>query len=116
MTVEIPLRLGMRIIGYALVDAEDAPGLMRKRWCLTGGYAVETRRVPGCSGAMHRQLLDLAPGDRVVHHINEDKLDNRRANLLVCADAREANTQPHPERDAAAREGVQHYLARTRSA
>lgn len=35
---------------------------------------------------MHRRLMGLAPGDqRHVHHVNGDRLDNRRANLEVMA-------------------------------
>lgn len=97
---------GKRADAFALVDDEDGPSVTGQKWWVCGGYAVNNR-----NRAMHREILGLEPGDRIVHHINEDPLDNRRANLMICATRSEANSQPHPKRDAAFSRGIALYLA-----
>lgn len=92
--VAIPLMSrGDAVRGFAWVDAADAELVIPYRWNLVGGYATRGDMV------MHRLILGLNPGCGVVHHVNEDKLDNRRENLRVFATASEANLQPHPKRD-----------------
>lgn len=83
-------------IEYAIVDREDDArlGLSKVRWHSITGYAHHKT-----FGYMHRAVLDLVKGDRIVHHVNEDKLDNRRSNLQVFETRSEANLAPHPIRD-----------------
>ena len=76
----IPLTKG----ASALVDDVEVEHLMAMgRWSLTKkGYAVHWTTINGRRKAlyMHRVILD-APPDLQVDHINQDRLDNRRANL-----------------------------------
>lgn len=80
---------------FALVDQEDfervnaftwsysreSKGQKKEyaiRWKSSGGKRVKIR--------MHRYILDIPPGTldaRIVDHLNDDGLDNRRINLAV---------------------------------
>jgi hypothetical protein len=102
----VPLFRGGRVRDHALVDEADAELLQSWRWNVAGGYAIAGARrrlqVGRLSGTpMHRFLLGLQPFEGVVHHLNEDRLDNRRANLIVVADALAHGELPHPRRDVA---------------
>ncbi len=48
------------------------------------GYILFWDKGNGRMQLLHRHVMGLQPGDkRQVHHINEDKKDNRRANLQI---------------------------------
>lgn len=105
MTREIRMsgRKGRGLV--ALVDDDVFEAAARYTWNAALGYAT---RGSGDGGVvyMHRWILGLAKGDRrVVHHINEDRLDNRRQNLAICRDRMDHAGWPHPKRDAACAEG-----------
>lgn len=78
--------------GYPIVlDDEDYAEVSKYRWntCHSRGTRYAHRTV--CSEGkqrdirLHRQLLNLNPGDGIqVDHINGDGLDNRRCNLRTC--------------------------------
>lgn len=93
---------------HVLVDDDVYEWAQHYRWNRVDGYVARyIPRPPGQGRAwpMHREIMGLEIGDpRVVHHLNENKLDNRRANLVVCASKREANSFPHPARDEAVRQ------------
>ena len=86
MVMEIELRNGQ----VALIDEMDW-GLVGQYhpWRRMDGdrtsYAFCSERVNGKNKAtfMHR-LIMAAPSDKVVHHINQNGLDNRRENLEIC--------------------------------
>lgn len=101
MSVEIPLRSRAGVVGYALVDDEDAELVQRHRWYkVPAGYVVT--RVPHQGGRyrtlyLHRLILGLDFGDRRQgDHKNFDKRDNRRENLRICTGSE--NTQHVPPR------------------
>lgn len=92
------------VAGETLIDIGDFEWLNEHRWRLSyWGYAERTVFVPGVGYralAMHREIMSLGYGDRrVVHHDNEDGLDNRRSNLIVCANASAHARMPHRRRD-----------------
>lgn len=83
MATEIPLTQG----ATAIVDVEDAERIAAHRWHLTSaGYAARSLQRGGVkiTVLMHREVLYLGPGGEV-HHLNEQKLDNRKGNLRPCS-------------------------------
>jgi hypothetical protein len=98
--MKIPLTRGC----VAIVDDEDYDALVALgRWHLSHGYAAKRvgTRSTGEIIAMHRHLMGLEHGDpRQVHHINHDKLDNRRGNLEVLAvgEHKKLHLKLHPVR------------------
>lgn len=84
--IPLPAR-GGGVRAHAIVDAADFEWLSHFRWFLgSDGYARRFEAIPGTARrrgiAMHRQLLNLGPGNPLEgDHINGDRLDNRRANL-----------------------------------
>ena len=64
--------------GRTLVDLDDLDNVTKYKWCISQGYAFNTKL-----GLMHRVILDC-PRDKVVDHINHNKLDNRKKNIRVC--------------------------------
>jgi hypothetical protein len=74
-----------------LVDAEDIPLLMGRRWLLSNkGYATHGWHENGrpCRLQMHRLILSAGPGQQV-DHINGNKTDNRRCNLRFANDSQQ---------------------------
>lgn len=68
---------------FALVDGADYEALKNMKWGKVNGYAHSK------SGYMHRIIMG-ASKDYHVDHINNNILDNRRANLRLCS-----NSQNH---------------------
>lgn len=77
---------------HACVDDEDYEFVVLHRWCAsiesrgTKVYAIRWKRINGkrCKIRMHHFVLGIAPGtlgDHVIHHLNDDGLDNRKCNL-----------------------------------
>lgn len=62
-----------------LVDDDDYYNLKTVAWKLhTAGYAVNNKY-----GYMHRYIMKITKSDKVIDHINHNKLDNRKENLRV---------------------------------
>lgn len=72
---KIPLTQGK----FALVDDEDYEWISQWKWYYHYGYAI--RRTEGIR--MHRVITNC-PDNKIVDHINHNKLDNRRGNLRIC--------------------------------
>jgi hypothetical protein len=86
----IPLTKGQ----YALVDEADLPFISKHYWHTHSGddwTFCAKGYVDGIRVKMHRLIIGAPPGMEV-HHINEDPLDNRRENLLVCTKAEHTRT------------------------
>lgn len=77
--LEIKNKLG---IFYIKIDTLDLELISNYKWNISAqGYAV-TRHPK--SLLMHRLVLNCEKG-KIVDHINNNKLDNRRANLRICS-------------------------------
>lgn len=63
---------------YAIVDEEDFVWLNQRKWYFSDGYA--RRKNGGTPIYMHR-LVNKTPEGIRTDHINQNKLDNRKANL-----------------------------------
>ncbi len=92
-TIPINIRKGQAI--EAIVDDEDYERLVSFRWFFpTGKVApvrIGTARGRKTSITLARDVMGLSTGDpRVVRRINTEGRDYRRANLVVCRNAREA--------------------------
>ncbi len=74
-----------------VVDEVDAHFFKGKTWGLNNQGYVFWRRYSGVVNGkqyykailLHREIM-LAPQGMVVHHKNDDPLDNRRSNLIIC--------------------------------
>lgn len=79
---------------FAMVDDADYPALSAYSWrvsiCKYGCYAVRTQRRDEVSAYserknvyMHKQIMSSCPDDMVVHHRDENGLNNQRENLEI---------------------------------
>jgi hypothetical protein len=81
----LPVWHGGEVVAHALVDAADFLRLSRYRWCL-GEHGFPVRRFGPAERRRHHGLSRAvveAPRGVVVRHRNGDRLDCRRANLIV---------------------------------
>jgi len=99
MAKEIELTKGK----VAIVDDEDYERLSLYKWHITGGFYGKyyTVRKSRCTGKrrdtipMHREILGLSPDDPLqVDHINQDGLDNRKANLRLATAQQNRRNRP----------------------
>jgi hypothetical protein len=99
VSAALPLWYRGEIVASTLVDEDLYDELSEWRWYtyLVGdewGYAV---RSTGDPPSLHRYVTGCRYGDGlVVHHVNEDRFDNRRANLQVFPSRHQAAMAPHP--------------------
>jgi hypothetical protein len=87
--MKIPLRKrGGEIVAFANVDPDLYESLNNRCWHLYRGYAART--LPsGSKVLMHREIVGANPRDgSEIHHENENRLDNRKANLVITTKAR----------------------------
>ncbi len=90
---KIPLTQGK----YAIVDAEDYQRLSKHKWCaakMNDTYVAARHSVHLNNKVvyMHRDIMN-PPKDMQVDHINDNRLDNRKANLRVCTVSQKQATQ-----------------------
>ena len=81
--MEIPLS-GKRGAGkVTLIDDDDAHLVLGRKWYMAGAYVGGYTPVTQKTELLHRVLM-RPPKGMVVDHINDDPLDNRRANMRIC--------------------------------
>lgn len=81
--------------GVAIVNIEYVDWLSQFSWYVSDlGYAVSSINRPGLSRntRMHRLIMSL-PTDKVVDHLNGNRLDNRVSNLRICTQAENARNR-----------------------
>lgn len=114
----VPLYYKGELYAEAIVDDDDFEWISKYRWHThrvsridpEPGYAYTS--FGGKAYAMHRAVMGLEPGEgKVVHHVNEDRLDNRRSNLVVCEDLYEHGQQEHPKKEARVRARMRELVA-----
>src|SRR4051812_26346733 len=72
--------------GTVLVDDCDYDWLMKHEWRWLGrGYA--STKISGVTTLMHRLILGMQGRHNQVDHIDNNKLNNQRANLRRCTNA-----------------------------
>jgi hypothetical protein len=103
MSKTIPIRIRKGQVVDALVDREDYDRLASFRWFFPTGKVAPVRiaTVGGrkTSVTLARDVMGLPTGDpRVVRRINTEGRDYRRANLVVCRDARDAACRSRAQR------------------
>lgn len=109
----IPLTRGLS----AMVDDEDYESLAPFHWRAQPGgqahYAVRTSsETPRQTVRMHRQILDVLPGQDVDHR-NGDGLDNQRANLRACSRSENLDNQ-RPRHGSSSFKGVSWVVSRSK--
>lgn len=103
--MRVPLtRRGGTVVAHAIVDEEQYERLSGMRWHLYRGYAAHTLR-NGSKILMHREVVGAKPRDgSEIHHLNGDRLDNRRDNLKITTKAE--HQHEHAGRSASGFRGV----------
>lgn len=73
---------------YTIIDNEDYESLATFRWyaARNGNNFYAGRDYEDYQIRLHRVIAN-APKDKVIDHINGNSLDNRRANLRICANS-----------------------------
>jgi hypothetical protein len=104
-------RLGVEHI--VQLDDEDLEWASQYRWHITkAGYVQRngtmTNGEKHPAALLHRELMGLQPGDKlVIDHINRDPLDNRKANLRAVSQSENTqNSRPHRDRVGSTERGV----------
>lgn len=67
-------------VARTLIDIEDVDKIKNYKWCLSHGYAYNIKS----DIRLHRLIMNCTD-DKVVDHINRDRLDNRKSNLRICS-------------------------------
>ena len=76
---------------FAKVDTADYSLVSRYSWYYRDGYAVS--KINRREVRMHRMILNETDPERLVDHINRNRLDNRRLNLRVYTPKENANNR-----------------------
>ena len=76
---------------FAKVDTADYSLVSRYSWYYRDGYAVS--KINRREVRMHRMILNETDPERLVDHVNRNRLDNRRANLRVYTPKQNANNR-----------------------
>lgn len=62
----------------SLIDLDDVGKIQKIHWNFEGDYVTSREK-----GLLHRYISNC-PKEKIVDHINRNKLDNRKSNLRIC--------------------------------
>lgn len=93
-----------------LVDDSDIEELVKYHWHYDGRYARTYLKNKAIR--MHKILLGKLPKDKMVDHINQNSLDNRRRNLRVVNKSQNMHNRGLQRNNKSGYKGV-HLLKRT---
>jgi len=114
MVKEIYLRSKKQETRIVLVDDIDFEELSRSTWCNSGGYAVRNHCGPG-ELRMHRVVMELQgftlqrSRKWVVDHIDNNRLNNTRANLRIISQRQNAQNRAKFRASVSNYIGVSHH-------
>lgn len=78
--IKIPLRdKNKEIVDYALVDQIDYENVKKYTWGILNGYC--SGKVDNKRTYLHSFILGKAPKGQVIDHLDQNRLNNTRANL-----------------------------------
>jgi len=74
-----------KIYGTVLIDKEDTEKCKKYHWNIIDGYPKHTyvKNDKKTSICMYRYLINV-PKEKIIDHINGNRLDNRKCNLRIC--------------------------------
>jgi hypothetical protein len=102
---------------HTLIDAEDFDRIAVYLWHTSGtGYAKTDIRnaITNTHFLMHREVM-RCPDDRVIDHIDGNKLDNRKGNLRICTGAENARSRRKSWKSSSQYKGVKKHQDRWRA-
>jgi hypothetical protein len=89
MEYKIPVKNKETIV-YAYVDEDDYDKCSKIKWHLTpGGYSKN-----GSNVLMHRYILHAEKKDPIIDHIDGNRLNNRKCNIIFSTPSRNAQNKP----------------------
>ena len=95
---------------FALVDDELFDELNKYHWSISSnGYAQRRVKIGDKVSTilMHRQIMELTLSDnKIVDHINGNRLDNRKSNLRVCTHTENLHNSKLSKRNKSGAKGV----------
>lgn len=88
-------------VGVSKIDLEDVEKVSKYKWFINVQGYVNNNKI----GRLHRFLLN-APKDKVVDHINGDKLDNRKCNIRLVTTSQNGMNKSSKANNSSGRLGV----------
>lgn len=102
---------------YTLVDEEDFNKLSGYRWCASrpvGGHIYAEATIRGKKTRMHRMILK-AKKEQVVDHIDNNGLNNVKANIRLCSQAQNMRNRKISSKNVSGVTGVYMYRKKWRA-
>lgn len=99
------------INGYSLIDLEDVEKIKDYKWYLTrDGYCANSVKSKN-RVRLHRFLLNVQD-DKIVDHVNRDKLDNRKCNLRIATPSENMHNRNLSKNNKSGFSGIWHDVKR----
>jgi hypothetical protein len=111
-----PLKIPTSRAGvFAIIDADDYDLVKDYSWHICSGYATTRKQKNNKKQVilMHK-LICRVPKNKVVDHINRNKLDNRRCNLRAATTMENAQNKDNPYRGISYNKIYNRYIAQPR--